>query len=141
MFGTVLFWVGVVIGGLLSFYAVWVVVMVSLYVYYAHKIWNNFPLMSWLTLEEAKRNHGVPYWACRELLPYFFKRNYLEIRPKANLSPVQAQRAQRMRFNKFTINLYEFRLTVGPTRKKKSLFAFKDFIKLFPGFEPPALPA
>jgi len=111
------------------------------YGYYLAKIWDRFPPLTWLTVDDAKK-FGVPRKACERILPDMLMRKLLEVRPKPDLEDKALERAQRMRFNEFTIDLYEFRVIHGgPTRRRRRRFDLKEIFKHMPGLEAPPAPS
>jgi hypothetical protein len=135
-------WIGIVLAALIGLYAIVCIVLIALWVHYLFKIWNTFPLLRWITLEEAAKTYGVPEWACEVVLPDLYRHHLLEIRPRPELSGRKLERANRMQFNRFSVYLFEFRMVQGGSgRRKRPPFSLKDFAKHFPGLEPPAVPA
>ncbi len=133
----VLVWTAVGIGAIFGLLVIYMVITVVWILHNMQKIYNNLPIMTWLTVEEASR-FGISRSACETLLPAFLEERLIEVRPKSDLNEKESKQAKRG-FYRFTVSLHEFRILHWPSSRRK--FPKLDLKKLFPGFEPPAAPA
>lgn len=135
-----LLWAGITVGVLILIFVVKILVINPLwYAYQLSKILYVLPPMRWLSLEGAEAEFGISKRACESVLPDLHEKEIVEIRPKSDLSSKDLKSAARGTFNRYTIELYEFRL-VHRGRRRRIPF-FKRVRKFLPNFEPPATPA
>jgi hypothetical protein len=108
--------------------------------HYARKFIWNMPIMTWITLEDTEK-FGVPLIIRMLVLKLLHEGKHLETRLKDNLDESETSIAEEHGFHFTTMELYEFRMTVTPRRKRRKTDILSFLKKFFPDFEPPPAPA
>ena len=137
MLFTILGYVGIALLALIGFFTLLFVAMVFLIFHYVQKFIWNMPIMKWVTLKDTVAL-GVPKMICITILLTLHKKGKLEVRLLHDSFAILVEDEG---FTRRTVKYHEFRMTVGP-RRKKNKFDIASFMKkFFPDFEPAGTPA